>query len=69
MPAEFFIFITAILFTGLGYMFGRKDTTRTVVEITVAHTIDSLIKNGYIKTRGTGPNLTLIKVKDYDQTP
>lgn len=69
MTAEVFIFITAILFTGLGYTFGRRASTRTVVEVAVLHTIDSLIKEGYIKTRGTGENLTLIKVKDYDKTP
>ena len=44
---ELWLIITAIIFTGVGFMMGLKTSTRTAVE----RTIDVLIEQGYIKSR------------------
>jgi len=48
---------TAILFTFVGRYLAMKEQLENVIEAT----IDSLIENGYIKTRGEGENLELLK--------
>ena len=48
---------TAIVFTFVGRHLTMRDQMEDVVEAT----IDSLIENGYIKTRGEGENLELLK--------
>jgi len=55
--SELFLFITAVTFTGLGYWIGREKTVENVAEAI----IDALIADGYIKTRGKGADLTLLK--------
>lgn len=60
------IFITAVLFTLVGYSMGKKST-RALVELAIATTIDNLIREGYLKTRGVGKNMEILKA-NYDQT-
>ena len=48
---------TAIIFTFFGRWTAYKDALTDVV----AATIDSLIDDGYIKTKGEGENLELLK--------
>jgi len=51
------LFGTAVLFTFVGRYLAMKEQLENVIEAT----IDSLIENGYIKTRGEGENLELLK--------
>lgn len=48
---------TAILFTFVG----RFMSLRSTVDQVVSATIDSLIKDGYLKTRGTGADMEILK--------
>ncbi len=49
---------TAIVFT----LFGRYTATlRNNVKTVVESTIDSLIEQGYIKTKGKGDNIEILK--------
>lgn len=48
---------TAIIFT----FFGRYTAYRDALTDVVAATIDSLIDDGYIKTKGTGEDMQLLK--------
>lgn len=56
------IFITAVIFTLVGYVWG----VRAVVTKAVTHTVDSLISEGYLKTRGSGETLEIVKWRDWD---
>jgi len=56
-----FIFATAVLFTLLGYSWGRN-----AIKVSVEHVIDSLINDGYIKTSGTGPDMEILKWKEWE---
>ena len=57
MLPEIFLLITAILFTGVGYYIGHQRAIANIAEAV----IDSLIEDGYIRTRGQGADLTLLK--------
>lgn len=48
---------TAVIFTFVGRYLAMREQLENVVEATV----DSLIENGYIKTRGEGEDLELLK--------
>jgi len=48
---------TAIIFT----LFGRYTAYRDALADVVSATIDSLIDDGYIKTKGTGEDMQLLK--------
>lgn len=48
---------TAVLFTFVGRYTAYKDALQDVV----AATIDSLIEDGYIKTKGEGENMEILK--------
>lgn len=48
---------TAIIFT----LFGRYTAYRDALADVVSTTIDSLINDGYIKTKGTGEDMQLLK--------
>jgi hypothetical protein len=48
---------TAIIFT----LFGRYTAYRDALTDVVSATIDSLIDDGYIKTKGTGEDMQLLK--------
>jgi hypothetical protein len=53
---------TAVVFT----MFGRYMALKSYVNDAVAATIDTLIKDGYLKTRGSGKNMEIIKWRDWN---
>ena len=54
----FWLLGTAIVFT----LFGRYTATlRNNVKTVVESTIDSLIEQGYIKTKGKGDNIEILK--------
>lgn len=56
------LFITAVIFTAVGWKLGRE---RIVYEI-IESTIDSLIADGYLKTRGSGEEQELVRWRDWD---
>lgn len=51
------VFATAIIFTVFGWYIGKSSQ----IESLVAITIDALIKDGYLRTRGKGANLEILK--------
>lgn len=53
----FWLLGTAIVFT----LFGRYTAIRNNVKTVVESTIDSLIEQGYIKTKGKGDNIEILK--------
>lgn len=61
MVVESFIFGTAVVFTLFGYSVGRKKANYNLVEQSVAATIDSLAREGYLKTVGTGDGMIILK--------
>jgi hypothetical protein len=56
-PVTWWLFGTAVIFTFVG----KFITLRTTVDQVVAATIDSLIQDGYLKTRGTGKDMEILK--------
>ncbi len=62
MEIYFWLFGTAVIFTLVGWAMGKKSSAYAIV----ASTIDRLIKDGYLKTRGTGTNLEILKWKDWN---
>lgn len=63
MEIYFWLFGTAVLFTIVGWAMGRKSVVHTVV----ASTIDKLIKDGYLKTQGTGKNMEILKWREWNR--
>lgn len=61
MYFEIFLFITAIVFTFLGYWMGKRNDQKALVEAI----IDQLINDGYLKTNGYGENLEIIKHSEW----
>ena len=53
---EFWLFITAVLFTLVGQNWSKENCS-----VTIATTIDSLIADGYLKTEGTGKDMQILK--------
>ena len=53
----YWLLVTAIVFTFVGRAMSYKEHLIDTVE----STIDSLIKDGYIKTKGEGEKLELLK--------
>lgn len=51
------VLITAIIFTFVGRYMAFKDIVAQVTEAT----IDSLINDGYLKTRGVGRDMEILK--------
>lgn len=58
--ADWMYWITAIMFTIVGFGFGITANKEAII----AATINSLIDQGYLKTRGVKPNLEIVK---YDE--
>lgn len=58
---EFFLLLTAVVFTGVGYYFGAEAKTTNIV----GATIDDLIDRGYLKTVGYGKNMEIVKWEDW----
>jgi anthranilate phosphoribosyltransferase len=55
-------FVIAVVFTAVGYVWGL----RTQLKSTVASTIDNLINEGYLKTRGTGKDMVVLKWREWE---
>lgn len=58
------LFIVAVIFTAVGWFFGIKSNVKNIV----AATIDSLIDDGYLKTKGTGSNMEILKWREWENT-
>lgn len=56
-PVSWWLFGTAVVFTFVG----KFLTVKSTVDQIVGATIDSLIEEGYLKTRGTGANMEILK--------
>lgn len=56
-PMIWWLFGTAVIFTFVGRFMAFKDIVAQVTEAT----IDSLIEDGYLKTRGVGRNMEILK--------
>ena len=56
------LFVTAVIFTAVGYVWGIRDQIKNIV----AATIDSLIDDGYLKTRGTGKDMEILKWREWE---
>jgi hypothetical protein len=56
-PVTWWLFGTAVVFTLVGRYLFFRDHVHTVT----AAVIDSLIKDGYLKTRGVGRNQEILK--------
>jgi len=53
MPTEVWLLITALIFTIVGYRMGKRNT--------IEMTIDSLIEQGYLRTKGKGKEQEILK--------
>lgn len=58
-PYQFWI--TSIVFTVVGYYFGQDNVPMKHIKRIAAETIEHLIEQGYIKTRGIGDDQELLK--------
>lgn len=56
-PVTWWLFGTAVVFTFVGKYISFKDHVALITEAT----IDQLIKEGYLKTRGVGRNMEILK--------
>ena len=54
-------FIISVIFTGVGYIWGLRTQIKNVVAVT----IESLIDDGYLKTRGSGKNMEILKWREW----
>lgn len=55
------LLITAVVFTGFGWYVGKREHTQDVVEAT----IDSLIDDGYMKTKGSGAAMKILTWREW----
>lgn len=53
---------TAVIFTAVGYFWGIRSQLKN----TISSTIDTLIKDGYLKTKGTGKDLIVLKWREWE---
>ena len=51
------LFITAVVFTFVG----KQMTLRSTIEEISSAVLDKLIEDGYIKTKGSGKNMEILK--------
>lgn len=54
-------FGVAVVFTVVGYYWGSRTRTKSIVSVT----IDNLIKEGYLKTNGTGKDQVILKWREW----
>jgi hypothetical protein len=66
MEFYIFLFITAVLFTYVGYNMAAKHITKAVAEVAIATCIDGLIKDEYLKTSGTGDDMIILKWNEWN---
>lgn len=60
-PMVWWLFGTAVVFTLVGRYMSFRNHVHTITEAT----IDSLIKDGYLKTRGVGKNMEILKHEEW----
>lgn len=60
-PMTWWLLATAVIFTFVG----KFLTLRSTVDTIVGTTIDSLVRDGYLKTRGSGADMEIIKWRDW----
>lgn len=53
-------FITAILYTVLGFWWGTEYNRKAII----VETIDELISSGFIRTRGEGDDMEILPYND-----
>lgn len=58
--ADWMYWITAMVFTVVGFSFGMSFSKEAIV----AATIDALIEQGYLKTRGSGDTMKIVKYNE-----
>jgi len=54
---EIWLLLTAVIFTAVGWTWGSNSKGLLTAELV----IDSLIEQGYLKTRGQGDNVEILK--------
>lgn len=57
------LFVVAVVFTAVGYLWGIRSNLTSII----AATIDSLIEDGYLKTRGTGKDMEILKWREWER--
>jgi hypothetical protein len=62
MEMYIWLFGTAVIFTVVGMYMGSRTKTENII----ASTIDSLILEGYLKTRGVGKDMEILKWREWD---
>lgn len=58
---ELWLLGTAVVFTAYGWLLGVKSNVKNVTEAV----IDSLIEQKYLKTRGVGKNMEILKYTEW----
>lgn len=58
---EGWLLLTAVIFTVLGYSFGMRAKLYSATE----STIDALIEQGYLKTKGFGKDVEILTWKEW----
>ena len=58
---ELWLLVTAVIFTGYGWWLGVKSNVINISEAV----IDSLIEQKYLKTRGHGENMEILKYTEW----
>jgi lipopolysaccharide biosynthesis regulator YciM len=59
---ELWLLFTAVIFTAYGWYMGVKNKVQTVSEAV----IDTLIEQEYLKTRGHGENMEILKHTEWN---
>ena len=58
--------VTAISFTAFGYIRGVVANNEKCIAYAVDETIRNLVKDGYLRTKGAGKNLSIVKIDSTD---
>jgi len=58
---EIWLLATAVIFTGYGWWLGVKSNVKNISEAV----IDSLIEQKYLKTRGFGKDMEILKYTEW----
>ena len=58
---ELWLLITAVVFTALGWYWGLQSNIKNVSEAV----IDNLIEQNYLKTRGYGKDMEILKYTEW----
>jgi len=66
MEVYIFLFITAVVFTIVGYSMGAKQNTKEIAEVAIATCIDGLIRDDYLKTQGDGNAMVILKWTEWN---